>query len=57
MMVETLFLLVPVHSKATNVLELLTKVAVYAVNLTGIFSCKVSSISRIEGSLISSYFG
>ncbi|XP_030467303.2 phosphoinositide phosphatase SAC2-like [Syzygium oleosum] len=45
------------RSKATNVLELLTKVAVYAVNLTGIFYCKVSSISRIEGSLISSYFG
>ncbi|KAF8012823.1 hypothetical protein BT93_I0858 [Corymbia citriodora subsp. variegata] len=45
------------RSKTTNVLELLTKVAVYAVNLTGIFYCQVSSISRIEGSLISSYFG
>ncbi|XP_030523762.1 phosphoinositide phosphatase SAC2-like isoform X2 [Rhodamnia argentea] len=45
------------RSKATNVLELLTKVAVHAVNLTGIFYCQVSSISRIEGSLISSCFG
>ncbi|KAK3413593.1 hypothetical protein EUGRSUZ_I02139 [Eucalyptus grandis] len=45
------------RSISANVLELLTKVAVYTVDLTGIFYCQVSSISRIEGSMISSYFG
>ncbi|XP_017649486.1 phosphoinositide phosphatase SAC2-like isoform X1 [Gossypium arboreum] len=40
------------HSrKATNVLELLGRVADYALNLTGIFYCQVTPICRPEGLL------
>ncbi|OWM68414.1 hypothetical protein CDL15_Pgr004896 [Punica granatum] len=43
------------RNKATNVLALLIKVGVYAVNLTGIFYCQVPANLKIDGSVITSY--